>query len=108
MKKTSCTQGSLLDMPTPEKKTPAKPLPDMQKRMSKLERLIEELCPNGVEYKTLGEIGTFVRGNGLQKKDLTDSGVGCIHYGQLYTFYGNVAYKTKSFVSKNMANTLKR
>ena len=108
MKKTSCTQGSLLDMPTPEKKTPAMPLPDMQKRMSKLERLIEELCPNGVEYKTLGEIGTFVRGNGLQKKDLTDSGVGCIHYGQLYTFYGNVAYKTKSFVSKNMANTLKR
>ena len=25
------------------------------------------------------------RGNGLQKKDLADSGVGAIHYGQVYT-----------------------
>ncbi|WP_276819609.1 hypothetical protein, partial [Mailhella massiliensis] len=57
MKKTSCTQGSLLDMPMPEKKTPA--LPDMKKSMSKLERLMEELCPNGVEYKMLGEICTY-------------------------------------------------
>lgn len=53
MKKTSCTQGSLLDMPTPVKKTP--PLPDMKKSMSKLERLMEELCPNGVEYKSIGD-----------------------------------------------------
>ena len=57
MKKTSCTQGSLLDMPTPEKKTPA--MPDMKKSMSRLERLMEELCPNGVEYKMLGEICTY-------------------------------------------------
>lgn len=40
-------------MPPLEKKTP--PLPDMKKRMSKLERLIEELCPNGVEYKTIDD-----------------------------------------------------
>lgn len=25
--------------------------------MSKLDDLIQELCPNGVEYKTLGQIG---------------------------------------------------
>ena len=33
--------------------------------MSRIEEMIRELCPNGVEYKALGEIGTFVRGNGL-------------------------------------------
>jgi hypothetical protein len=38
--------------------------------MTKLDRLIAELCPNGVEHKTLGEIGEFVRGSGLQKKIL--------------------------------------
>lgn len=27
--------------------------------MSRLEELIAELCPNGVKYKTLGEIGTL-------------------------------------------------
>ena len=31
--------------------------------MSKLDKLIKELCPDGVEYKRLGEIGTsFYRG----------------------------------------------
>lgn len=44
--------------------------------MSKLEELIAELCPDGVEYKSLGEFGTVIRGNGLQKKDFTNTGVG--------------------------------
>lgn len=40
--------------------------------MSKLERLLAELCPDGVEVKTLGEICTITRGNGLSKSDFTD------------------------------------
>lgn len=76
--------------------------------MSKLKELIDRLCPDGVEYKSLGEIGTFTRGNGLQKKDFTDSGVGCIHYGQIYTYYGTYATETKSFVSENLANKLRK
>ena len=74
--------------------------------MSKLQDLIDRLCPNGVEFKPLGEIGTFIRGNGLQKKDFTESGVGCIHYGQIYTHYGTFAEKTKSFVSEELAKNL--
>lgn len=54
----------------------------------------------------MGEIGTFIRGNGLQKKDFTESGVGCIHYGQIYTHYGTFATETKSFVSPEMAKNL--
>ena len=56
----------------------------------------------------LGEIGTITRGSGLQKKDFTDSGVGCIHYGQIYTYYGTFAYETKSFVSPKLASELKK
>lgn len=74
--------------------------------MSKLQELIQRLCPDGVEYKKLGEVGTFIRGNGLQKKDFTESGVGCIHYGQIYTYYGTFATETKSFVSPEMAGRL--
>ena len=37
--------------------------------MSRLAELIKELCPEGVEYRPLGEIGSFVRGGGLQKTD---------------------------------------
>lgn len=59
-----------------------------------------------IEWKKLGEIGTFIRGNGLQKKDFSESGVGCIHYGQIYTHYGTFATKTKSFVSEKLASKL--
>ena len=80
----------------------------MTDNQNKIEKLIATLCPNGVEYKGLGEIGTFTRGSGLQKKDFTESGVGCIHYGQIYTYYGIQANRTKSFVSEELAGTLKK
>lgn len=76
--------------------------------MSKIDDLITELSPGGVEFKTLGEVGEFIRGNGLQKKDFVDEGVGCIHYGQIYTFYGTSTTTTKSFVSPELAFHLKK
>lgn len=55
----------------------------------------------------MGEIGTFTRGNGLQKKDFTDTGVGCIHYGQIYTYYGTSATRTLTHCSPILAAKLK-
>ena len=31
--------------------------------MNKLQELIDKLCPNGVEYKTIGEIASYRRGS---------------------------------------------
>lgn len=56
----------------------------------------------------MSEIGTFTRGNGLQKKDFTEEGVGCIHYGQIYTHYKTYAYKTLTKCSKELASRLKK
>ena len=75
--------------------------------MSRLSELLEELYPDGVEYKKLGEIAEIIRGNGLQKSDFVDSGVGCIHYGQIYTKYGAFADKTITYVTPELAKTLK-
>ena len=61
-----------------------------------------------LQWKTLGEVGAFVRGKGLQKKDLIASGVPAIHYGQIYTYYGVYAYKTKSFVSEDFAQKARK
>lgn len=58
---------------------------------------------SSVEWLPMGDVGEFIRGNGLQKKDFTESGVGCIHYGQIYTHYGTWATKTKTFCSKELA-----
>ena len=61
-----------------------------------------------VEWKPLGDLGEFVRGNGLQKKDLLDEGLPAIHYGQIYTKYGHEARKTFSHVSAEMFAKLKQ
>jgi restriction modification system DNA specificity domain protein len=61
-----------------------------------------------VEWKALGEVGAFVRGNGLQKKDFVETGVGCIHYGQIYTYYGIKASKTISYVTEEFAKILRK
>ncbi|CAH0335059.1 hypothetical protein FVB9288_00679 [Flavobacterium sp. CECT 9288] len=63
------------------------------------------LDKNKVQHLPLGDenIGKFIRGGGLQKKDFSETGVGCIHYGQIYTYYGTYTDKTKSFVSEEFA-----
>ncbi len=61
-----------------------------------------------VEWVPLGDIGEFIRGNGLQKKDLVDSGLPAIHYGQIYTRYGLEAHTTFSYVSEKFGSKLKK
>ena len=75
--------------------------------MSKLDELLRELCPDGVEYKKLGEIATISRGGNFQKKDFLTEGVPCIHYGQIYTKYGLFADKTFTFISEECAKKQK-
>ena len=58
---------------------------------------------NSYLEKNLSDIGTFERGKGLQKSDFTDSGMPCIHYGQIFTYYGGFTNSTISFVSPETA-----
>jgi type I restriction enzyme S subunit len=55
----------------------------------------------------LSEIGKFTRGRRFTNKDFVGSGVGCIHYGEIYTYYGLFTSKTKSFVRPELAVTLR-
>src|SRR5690606_19485482 len=48
-----------------------------------------------VEWKPLGEIGTFIRGKRFTKADYVEEGVSVIHYGEIYTQYGT--FTTKAF-----------
>ena len=57
---------------------------------------------------TLGEIGEFTRGNGLQKKDFQEEGNPVIHYGQIYTKYGFVADEVLSYVSDEIFSKLRK
>ena len=73
--------------------------------MSYLEKMMDGAA---VAWLPLGQVGKLVRGNGLQKKDFTETGVPAIHYGQIYTYYGLSTVKTKSFVSPELAETLRK
>ena len=56
----------------------------------------------------LGQLGQFIRGSGIRKSDFTESGTGCIHYGQIHTHYGIWATSTKSFISPNFPSRLRK
>ena len=61
-----------------------------------------------VVYKKLGEVAELVRGNGLSKKDFAPEGIPAIHYGQIYTYYGNETKGTISFVTPETASKLRK
>ncbi|WP_298337230.1 restriction endonuclease subunit S [Ferrimicrobium sp.] len=56
----------------------------------------------------MGELGEFIRGNGIQKDNLREMGVGAIHYGQIHTHYGTAATETISFVDEELARRSRR
>ena len=54
--------------------------------MSQLQKLIDELCPEGVEYKTLGDLGSFYGGlTGKSKKDFGKGNAKFITYMNVYS-----------------------
>ena len=57
---------------------------------------------------TLGDIGKFTRGNGLQKSDFASHGKPVIHYGQIYTKYGFETNEVISFVSEELFEKLRK
>ena len=56
--------------------------------MSKLEELIEQYCPDGVECMRLGDFATqWYRGAGIKKDEIGQEGIPCIRYGEIHTIY---------------------
>lgn len=56
------------------------------------------------EVKALGEIGEFIKGKGIAKKDISDNGVKCILYGQLYTTYKESIKTVNTYTNAKINN----
>ncbi len=54
-----------------------------------IQKLTQEHCPNGVEYKALGEVVTFNRGTAITQKDIQSGEIPVIAGGQKPAYYGN-------------------
>ena len=61
----------------------------------------------GWEKHKLNELGTLTRGKRFVKADAVDQGTPCIHYGELYTYYGVSATEVKSHIRPELAKKLR-
>ena len=59
------------------------------------------------EWKTkrLGDLGSFVKGRGIKRDDLSYEGLPCIRYGELYTRYKDYILKVESRIPPSVAAT---
>lgn len=56
-----------------------------------------------VMWMKMSEIGTFIRGKRFVRTDIVNNGVPCIHYGDMYTYYGLYATKSKGMLRSELA-----
>lgn len=58
------------------------------------------------ESQPLSKLGTFFKGTGLSKADLSDEGNPCVLYGELYTKYTEVIANVKSKTNVELGNAV--
>ena len=57
------------------------------------------------ETKQLKELGQFSKGRGIKRDDVSDEGVPCVRYGELYTRYQDYIVKVASRIPPSVAAT---
>ena len=57
------------------------------------------------QTKSLGDLGIFLKGKGIKRDDVTDDGVACIRYGELYTHYNDYIVTPRSRIPRAVADT---
>ena len=67
--------------------------------MSKLEELIQQYCPDGVEWKTLGEATIMKRGTSVTKGIMQEGNIPVISGGRQPAFYCNVSNRTGDVIT---------
>ena len=67
--------------------------------MSKLEELIEQYCPDGVEWKTLGEATIMKRGTSATKGIMQEGNIPVISGGRQPAYYCNISNRTGEVIT---------
>lgn len=60
------------------------------------------------QWVPLGDLGEFIRGNGLQKSEFVREGQPAIHYGQIHTIFGVRADRAAVYVAQDRFDSLKK
>ncbi|MGF6886345.1 type I restriction enzyme S subunit [Nocardia sp. GAS34] len=62
---------------------------------------------NGWMSAPLSKVGTLCRGRRFVKSDYVESGLGCIHYGQIYTDFGASATSTVTHLPESFRSSMR-
>jgi len=60
-----------------------------------------------MKVETLSSHGTFTRGKRFVRTDIVDEGQPCIHYGDMYTYYGISATKAKTHIPEDFPKKMR-
>ena len=60
-----------------------------------------------VTWMKMSEIGTFIRGKRFVRTDIVSDGVPCIHYGDMYTYYGLYTTQSKGRLRSELASKMR-
>ena len=64
-------------------------------------------CTLKADKVPLSSLGTLTRGKRFVHADAVETGVPCIHYGELYTYYGVYANKAKSHIREELRDKMR-
>lgn len=56
---------------------------------------------------TISDLGAITRGKRFVRDDVKENGQPCIHYGDMYTYYGAKAYTTKTFLDRDFPKKMR-
>lgn len=72
------------------------------------DQLLTRFAPDQpvTEY-SLGDLGTLTRGRRFVRDDVRQSGQPCIHYGDMYTYYGLHASETRTFLDRDFPKKMR-
>lgn len=62
---------------------------------------------SSVEWKPMGDVGEFIRGKRFVRTDIVSEGVPCIHYGDMYTYYGLYATESKGRLREELKTKMR-
>jgi type I restriction enzyme, S subunit len=64
--------------------------------------------PEKWEIQSLRQLGSFSKGSGITKKELSATGYPCVRYGEIYTTHDFIIKEFKSFIAEDVAKISKR
>ena len=61
----------------------------------------------GCSVVPFSELGTITRGKRFVRDDVRESGQPCIHYGDMYTYYGTKAHQANTFLDRDFPKKMR-